>query len=56
MKASGSESEIPVARSEKKVTETSSSNVCEDPTGQHSAGNSTTGLEVLADIAINENF
>ena len=49
MKASGSESETPVARSEKKVT-------FEDPTGQHSAENSTTGLDVLADIAINGNF
>ena len=56
MKASGSESETPVASSEKKITETSSSKACEDTTGQHSAGNSTTGLDVLADIAINGNF
>ena len=46
MKVSGSESETPVTRSEKKVTETSSSKACEDPTGQHSAGNLTTGLDV----------
>ena len=56
MKASCSESKTPAAKSEKKVTETSSSKTCEDPTGQHSARNSTTDLDVLVDIAINGNF
>ena len=56
MKASGSENEAPVPRSEKKVTETSSSKACKDSTGQHSAGNSITGLDVLAAVAINGNF
>ena len=56
MKARGSESETPVAKSEKKVTETSSSKTCKDATGQHLAGNSTTDSDVLVDIAINGNF